>query len=765
MPRATLTPSLFEKVGSGPHISADLNTIMGLDVAGDDMLLAYASPTDDTVKRSVGDVSEGVELTCVLLDLDRPGHAPWGGAAPEASAEAHEMLQAAVALLRAAGVPAGGYTTRGGVRIVVGLDPPVAPPFAQHVTAKVQALVAETLAELTEVTGVRVDENVVAWNTSFRHPRAIRDGRRLDPLILAVPERGLPSGPLLKGAKPAKDYGGTLKLDGPMPAIGEPPSWWRFIGRRILEADVEEALATGAPLPLPPGGRNAGLFDIVARISRALAPAAGSAEDLAGAVWSVVGRSAVAWHTADPGAPTPAQAWGMAQRTAASAWQPSEVAVEPGTGPIVVQHPTGATFWAADEEGTWHGPYGPTALATRLAALRPGIVVETKGTPWAAPRIAYTYGTVVDDVVYGHKPARLDQTANVLRLQLYAAPRPAAVHHQDVADWLDQLHPRVVEWLAWADALELPLPALVIKGPRGSGKGMLAEGLAALWGGSYASWNAIAEGNDSFALAPALRSPLVYGDEVTGLTNVKESGLFRSLTGNTTHEVNEKRIPRIQIQTALRVFWATNDAHVLSIRGTHTQDSIEAVRARVVAVVDDGRAADFLASRGGRRFTADWVAKPDGSPGKLAEHIMWLQTQRPEEWSGRFPVEAWVAPELSHGALVGNDHEMAVWNVIAKAIIRGNQEIATIEDEIVYVDANACYNQWAGIMNTTDGRPAIPSLHRYLRQRSGKAVAFRTGRRYPVPIEIVRTVAGELALDIDERAGPGRQLVPNRERG
>lgn len=162
----------------------------------DAMAVMYAVPGEDAYPR-LGTaalaplIAAGQEpvLTWVLLEFDREGHAPWeDGEGGEVAGITLAALLAMVGDLHPALSGVGGYTTRAGLRLVWELADGIPARYANAWLADLGAMVGVAAQGL----GVFLDPASYEWTRLMRTPRARREGRQLDPIVV---EPGAPLPP------------------------------------------------------------------------------------------------------------------------------------------------------------------------------------------------------------------------------------------------------------------------------------------------------------------------------------------------------------------------------------------------------------------------------------------------------------------------------------------------------------------------------------------------------------------------------------------
>ena len=262
--------------------------------------------------------------------------------------------------------------------------------------------------------------------------------------------------------------------------------------------------------------------------------------------------------------------------------------------------------------------------------------VDTSGLP--VRHILSRYGGRVDQTTYvsGQNDARYDYTSRSLSVgvhNLVAETKP--VFHADVSGWLHLLGSSdtdgMLDWLASVTYTQSqPLCALYIEGAPGTGKTLLARGIASLWGKPSVDYNKVMNANFN---AEMTSCPLLFADEgiIVNRNNMEQASQnFRNVVAGTDHYINAKYRQPIPLVAAMRVLVCANDDNGLPFRESLGQEGIAAIVQRVMYIQASPEARTYLLSLGGRQGVTDW-APTDNSPGKIAEHLLWLRNNRTVE--------------------------------------------------------------------------------------------------------------------------------------
>lgn len=258
-----------------------------------------------------------------------------------------------------------------------------------------------------------------------------------------------------------------------------------------------------------------------------------------------------------------------------------------------------------------------------------------------------------------------DKNGSVFRISTYRRnPLLKAEYSPDVDEWLRVLagseknYNHLENWLSYAPAFdEGPICALSLAGAAGSGKGMLAQGLAELLEVPELATADDLVGDYQGGLR---KSPYIMVDEGWPGTKSRSgrhaADQFRTLVAGDIVPVNEKYEPVIKMRIYPRILMFANNLSVvqtLTANRNLSPDDREALNVRLLHMSVGSNASRLLYSKGGRRYTgaagARWVAGSDGkSDFVLARHILYLYENRNPVTAGRFQVSGNYSDEVAY---------------------------------------------------------------------------------------------------------------------
>lgn len=283
-------------------------------------------------------------------------------------------------------------------------------------------------------------------------------------------------------------------------------------------------------------------------------------------------------------------------------------------------------------------------LAPAVSAGFSGYTLAKDGSPIpkTLDRLISEYGRVV------HR----EELSMVARVSYLDAPRSCVVeatsplasidpeYDEEVDEWLallagdaDPQAPasqaakgtkaaRLADWLAVVTDLREPAPAIFFKGGPGTGKTLLAEGLARLWGQEVPTSMADVLGVDF--TSEITRCPLVLGDEKIPETFRGEPRTeeLRALITKSSFSINRKNRNIVICHGSVRVICCANNFNMIARKGDFTPEDAQAIADRFILFEPNPLARDYLIAKGARIFGNELVKGL-----KLAKHVLWLRAQ------------------------------------------------------------------------------------------------------------------------------------------
>jgi len=234
-------------------------------------------------------------------------------------------------------------------------------------------------------------------------------------------------------------------------------------------------------------------------------------------------------------------------------------------------------------------------------------------------------------------------------------PKLTPVYDQRIAEWLEALGgdkaELLVEWLAHALDVKRAICALNLYGAPGTGKGMLAQGLAECFESMRPNdHKALGQWNNGL-----LENPVVNCDEgvptITSGESLSLDQAFRSLVTGGNVTIRKMRTDPFSAQIFPRILFTSNDRDIIrSIVGNRdlTDEDTQAIELRLLSIEVSDRAQRLLTSKGNYDYTRGWVTGEKGSQLTLANHLYFLYQNREKSQSssGRLLVEGEVSTQL-----------------------------------------------------------------------------------------------------------------------
>lgn len=786
------------------------------------------------------------EVHWALVDLDRPGHTSnrWPSLA--------EAAAALYTLLPHLPPGAGGYTTRGGLRVVVPLDPPLPASLANSWLRALTTHLAPAAAAL----GLEADPSSAEWTRLMRAPRARRDGVVLesvvhdpvattDPYDLAeqhgwVLECGsaggvvaeyadMPTGPVdldwsdwaaawahpwLKVGRPIPEEDGhtypviqrILASIANAGHVTDPERlisyvWesventpgrtvadvWRlacWVAAQEAATDVEEeGPSHGPPLDIEPPsveewaavrpyfrGRDRRLFERLQDGVRIHSQDVKLPETVYHAARLLATRAKVSTRRGiyaflhasleaqAPKGPTPDEVW---ERLAdmlreADVGDDNERArvVFTAEYPLTVKQlgKGGALFQLDTRTSPYR--YRPTdSQAVYLhfqQCTRPGLPFEAEyPTTMPLSQLLLLYGRTVERVVYtsGQDGTILDSAAGYISQGVHTLEATTSKYHEDVHQYLLALGgasaDSLLDWLACITyTASEPLAALYLDGPPSSGKSLLLKICASLWGSAWADYNQ-AQGSFNGVL---LQNPMLVADEGIAEDRWSEdqaSEQFRRYVANMEHGINAKFKEPAELHAAIRVAITANGFDGIPFKKALGKDGIDAIVQRVLYIKVGPGARAYLDGLGGRSGIRDWI-RPNGQPGRGAEHLLWLRDNRQVKAGKRFLVEGH-ATDWHRQFVASQGYKPSILAVIAgiaKALqsTQGASVFVRPEPEagVVWVHHSTVFDLWAKYADVRRPKPSVVSETVDMLAAGEKAQRSFSGTRKwctPIPFE------------------------------
>jgi hypothetical protein len=739
-------PLTLAEVAFGERYATDAHAV-GYAVRGADGV-ARASLPRINVEALATLISDGDEplQRWVFVDVDNPRHEKW--ASKDHGARTVRDMFARFGTKGGPLDAAGWYTTTNGFRLVWRLECPIKVSFYN-------AWAEAFLAHLSKRTGIPlcvpkgranaspdgqggIDVTCAQWSRCFRLPFVRRevdgaDGRP-DPARAYDTDPAIDLSRVFEGGALYWSPPGNVRRDVPAPAVGDlvggdaPPY---TDASDITPEEWAKLEAKGTPyyhkirdgLPLSgKGDRDQGMM-------RAIGDVVGAFDTTDPTIpWRFLARCVAA--DVSPGAPTLPKLWDRCKYVARrQANQHAVAKIVERVPPIVFTQASTPYYVWNEATGGYEPPVKGVALVHGLDAYCPtlGIVTRTQtGKLRDAAELIAQYGAPARRVIveYGRALTTYDRrTATVY--EAAAPPREVApVYHAQVDRWLGLLAggeganaELLRDWLATVRDVQRPTCALYVEGKKSVGKGMLAQGIASLWSPSASPVDFV---DVVGAFNGAITScPLVFADESMPQDG-NFSATFRRWVGNSTHRLSRKFLDVATLIGCPRFLIAANNGEALRLKERLTAEDLDAIVERILYLPASPEAAEYLEDIGGREYTtkAGWVLQSsDGGttldqPGKIAEHIAYLEQTRNVKPGPRFLVHGRIA-EFHRDLTLTSGLTQSVLSAIAKhvdnaqtplpGIIVGARYVDPVdgvERPAVWVNAEALTRSWVQLHGT-----------------------------------------------------------------
>lgn len=322
--------------------------------------------------------------------------------------------------------------------------------------------------------------------------------------------------------------------------------------------------------------------------------------------------------------------------------------LHPSTGwPWILQR--GDTYWLHSiEADTYAAEVRACELEASVARNLAGLVSDEDRKP-SELRASWVKPIASLRVTYPARKHAYDPASNTLTLAALRWTTREARRHAHIDRWLRALfgegYDAAAQWIASLCELTRPAPCLYLPGPRGLGKSLLADGLAALW--SRPAPVDMAEAIDSFNEASA-ECPLIFTDE--GFPEGLDFNSFRKMITQHSRRVNVKFRSKCDVEGCGRFMIAANNADVLRYQkiGTLTADDLDAIADRLLVVPCHVEA----------RAAVDALDTAAAATGEIAEHALWLASTVPLEPAGRMAAKPGGGEQILASVVAGRSADI-----------------------------------------------------------------------------------------------------------
>lgn len=225
----------------------------------------------------------------------------------------------------------------------------------------------------------------------------------------------------------------------------------------------------------------------------------------------------------------------------------------------------------------------------------------------------------------------------------------------------------VCDWLACLTETRYPLAALYLQGAAGHGKGLLAEGLAKLWKGTFIKAEDMWHKNGFNA--GLANSPFVWVDEYFP-KEMRPSEIIRRGVADSEHTLTRKHKDPVKLFGCIRILIGANNSDVLDRNERLTKEDHDAMATRYVHVLARPAAKDYLEKIGPRARTS-FVTNF-----RIAAHVLWLNEKRfsvLEKRGSRFLIET-NNERIANLSVAKKPEANALLTALVNAILNGKRK-------------------------------------------------------------------------------------------
>lgn len=703
------------------------------------------------------------QLSVMAIDVDIPGHGEvynWYNreAWPVPLVQWAEQVSRAMANIPELAT-AGLYLTHGGMRFVW--------PLAPHRRIGV-ALADSYLRQFVgylQQSGLPADSSCTQWNRLFRLPFVVRDGALQNLQSNFTGMRELDWAP----PEPLTDEGpsavGSVLRDVLPDGEVQPPA--RAELTRLRDKSYYLALTTGAPLAQPGTGV---MHDTMMKTAASIVAEHDTNDPLIPYRFLLASARAAAYPENELWAQC---VWccrvhdgskQLAQRFFVDARH--EAAVAMGcVDSRVRQHLILATrsqpsyYVFNEEKQTWDPPIGSTTLlANKLSSGCPTLYQMPAATP--ANIVLEQHGTVVDHVVMSYVRRKVEydpMLSAVFEPAGRVDPRLRPMYNSDIDGWLRLLFAteldRCLDWLATLTQLDRPTCALYVKAEPDVGKGLLAIGLARIWGSAPSKYEELIR-NFQDGLA---QCPFILADEKVPEDPFSndDSAVFRRIIGTGRQKIFIKHRAPVELEGFPRLLITANNADALNMRDALEPADVLALQQRIGYVETGHEPGNYLKGLAhSRGMPVQDMVEPWISEGLIANHVLWLRDNRQVVRGDRFLVEGWPSALTSRMAIKFGIAPL-LGRFVVKVIRDRQANIRGVlwGDGQILVNVDYVRDSWRHVMGQTSRPPGDQTLMKALKVLSdGERIAVagrdNEGTRYfwRVDPERVYQIAEEFHL-------------------